>query len=317
MKYKVLLVGNNHSIINDFFLQLNEYFECQNSSSRFDDIACHLKYFRPHVFIYCMSNEPRDLMLQMVAIKKEKFTAGCRFIVLATQDDCDEFRRLSVGTADMDLVRPISTSQIRSKLIRYLEQKNIADEPETTEKSTAAPAPAEPISMKPSIPSALPVEDHRDLYDKLDPTLSPPPAASVAPAAPVAPATPVPSAATPRRKHILVIDDDFRMLKLIKRYLDDTYDIATAISGKVARKFLKNKTTDLILLDYEMPDENGAAVLEKLRQDPITHTTPVIFLTGINESKKIRQVLSLKPQGYLLKPIERDKLIEAIEKTIG
>ena len=38
------------------------------------------------------------------------------------------------------------------------------------------------------------------------------------------------------RKHILVVDDDFRMLKLIKRYLDDSYDIATAINGKVALK---------------------------------------------------------------------------------
>ena len=119
------------------------------------------------------------------------------------------------------------------------------------------------------------------------------------------------------RKHILVVDDDFRMLKLIKRYLDDTYDIATAINGKVALKFLETKITNLILLDYEMPEENGPAVLEKLRANPVTSSIPVIFLTGINDRKKIQQVLMLKPQGYLLKPIDHDKLVETIEKTIG
>ena len=119
------------------------------------------------------------------------------------------------------------------------------------------------------------------------------------------------------RKHILVVDDDFRMLKLIKRYLDDSYDIATAINGKVALKFLESKMTNLILLDYEMPGENGPEVLEKLRANPVTNQIPVIFLTGINDRKKIQQVLALKPQGYLLKPIDHDKLVEAIENTIG
>ena len=75
--------------------------------------------------------------------------------------------------------------------------------------------------------------------------------------------------------------------------------------------------TNLILLDYEMPGENGPEVLEKLRANPITNQIPVIFLTGINDRKKIQQVLALKPQGYLLKPIDHDKLVEAIENTIG
>lgn len=106
------------------------------------------------------------------------------------------------------------------------------------------------------------------------------------------------------------------MLKLIKRYLDDTYDVATAINGKVALKFLESKMTNLILLDYEMPEENGPAVLEKLRANPVTSNIPVIFLTGINDRKKIQQVLALKPQGYLLKPVDHGKLIEAIQNTL-
>ncbi|MCH5268345.1 MAG: response regulator [Lachnospiraceae bacterium] len=119
------------------------------------------------------------------------------------------------------------------------------------------------------------------------------------------------------RKHILVVDDSSAMLKTIKDQLKDEYDVATAISGKIAMKFLEKKETDLILLDYEMPEENGPAVLNKLRANDATKDIPVIFLTGIRDKEKIQQVLSMKPQGYLLKPIEHDKLIEALASILN
>jgi len=124
-------------------------------------------------------------------------------------------------------------------------------------------------------------------------------------------------AAAKARKHVLIIDDDPMMLKLIKEQLHEGYDVATAISGKIAYKFLENKVTDLILLDYEMPVESGPEVYEKLRAMPSLEGKPIIFLTGVTEKEKITKVLMLKPQGYLLKPIERDKLLETIEKYIG
>lgn len=80
---------------------------------------------------------------------------------------------------------------------------------------------------------------------------------------------------------------------------------------------MENKHTDLVLLDYEMPGENGPAVLEKLRANNATKDIPVIFLTGITEREKITKALVMKPQGYLLKPVEHEKLISVIEKTLN
>lgn len=119
-----------------------------------------------------------------------------------------------------------------------------------------------------------------------------------------------------QKKHILVVDDDARIQRIIKMHLKD-YDVATAISGKVALQFLEDNKTDLILLDYEMPKENGAEVLRKIRANEQTKDLPVVFLTGIADRKKIQEVLLLEPQGYLLKPINRVKLLETIEKIIG
>ena len=118
-------------------------------------------------------------------------------------------------------------------------------------------------------------------------------------------------------QHILVVDDNSMMLRLVKEHLHEKYDVATALSGKIALKFLRNKKTDLILLDYEMPDENGPAVLEKLRASDATKNIPVVFLTGVTESKKIKEALIMKPQSYLLKPINRERLMDTIEKLIG
>ena len=120
-----------------------------------------------------------------------------------------------------------------------------------------------------------------------------------------------------RRKHVLVIDDDPIMLKVVKDHLHENYDVATAISGKIAYKFLENKTTDIILLDYEMPGEDGPMVYGNLRQRPELANTPIIFLTGVTDKSKITAALTLKPQGYLLKPIDKDRLIGTIEKFVG
>lgn len=117
-----------------------------------------------------------------------------------------------------------------------------------------------------------------------------------------------------RTKNILIIDDDPMMLRTIKNGLKDKYNVATAVSGKIALTYLEKKTDiDLILLDYEMPVENGPEVFEKIRKMETMQNVPIVFLTGMNETEKIRQVLALKPQGYLLKPIEFDKLTDTIE----
>ncbi len=282
MRYKVLLVGNNKATIEDMFLHANSILECQSTSNRFDDIVCHLKYFQPHVLVYCMHNETRDTMSQLITIKHTKLERKTPFFLVATQEDCDEMRKLSADFAEVNLIKPITALQIAEKITEYMKRNfNIQEE--------EAPAAVPLVSAE--------HQQTQELLDNID---------SLFEDAPVN-----------NRKHILVVDDDFRMLKLIKRYLDDTYDIATAINGKVALKFLETKMTNLILLDYEMPGENGPAILEKLRANPATSSIPVIFLTGINDRKKIQQVLALKPQGYLLKPIDHDKLVHAIEETIG
>lgn len=119
------------------------------------------------------------------------------------------------------------------------------------------------------------------------------------------------------RKHILIVDDDPNILKLLKAQLEDKFNVATAVNGSLALRFLTKKSTDLILLDYEMPGQGGDTVLSILRRGENTQDIPVIFLTGVTDTAKIAKVFALKPQGYLLKPVDNQKLMTEIGKVLG
>ena len=116
--------------------------------------------------------------------------------------------------------------------------------------------------------------------------------------------------------NVLVVDDDTGMLKMMKEIIGQDYDVATAISGKVALKFLETRKTDIILLDYEMPTQTGAEVYERILENPATKNIPVVFLTGVSDRDRIGEVLAMKPRGYLLKPIDTDRLKKTIAEII-
>lgn len=118
------------------------------------------------------------------------------------------------------------------------------------------------------------------------------------------------------RKSILVVDDDVRMLNTIKLYLDDMYDVTVVPSGKLALKFLSKKHADLVLLDYLMPEMDGPQVLEGIRTTCPNPDVPVLFLTGVNDKDMVMKTLDFNPNGYLLKPVTRELLIERVTEIL-
>lgn len=115
------------------------------------------------------------------------------------------------------------------------------------------------------------------------------------------------------KKKILVVDDSGIMLRNIKRWLEDKYQVILANSGAMAIKYLATNRPDLVLLDYEMPVIDGSQVLQMIRTETEFCDIPVIFLTGKNDKESIMKVLELKPEGYLLKSMEPAKIIQEID----
>lgn len=103
------------------------------------------------------------------------------------------------------------------------------------------------------------------------------------------------------RKKILAVDDSGTMLRNIKTWLGEEYDVTVANSAFVAIKCICTDKPDLMLLDYEMPVCDGPQLMKMLRSEIDYENLPIIFLTGKNDRESITQVMSLLPAGYILK----------------
>lgn len=115
------------------------------------------------------------------------------------------------------------------------------------------------------------------------------------------------------KKHILLVDDSGTMLRTIKGWLEDKYRVSMVNSATSAISFLAVNKPDLVLLDYEMPVCSGPMMLEMIRSEVKTESLPVIFLTSKGDKESVAKVLSLKPQGYLLKTMPSGQIVEAID----
>lgn len=116
------------------------------------------------------------------------------------------------------------------------------------------------------------------------------------------------------KKKILVVDDSGAMLRNVKGWLESRYQVILANSGTMAIKYLATNRPDLVLLDYEMPVLNGKQVLEMIRSESEFSSIPVMFLTGKNDKESIQQVLSLKPEGYILKSTKPEQIVQMIDE---
>ena len=114
------------------------------------------------------------------------------------------------------------------------------------------------------------------------------------------------------KKKILVVDDSGAMLRNVKGWLEEQYQVILANSGTMAIKYLAMNRPDLVLLDYEMPVIDGKQVLEMIRSEHEFADIPVIFLTSKGDRESVMKVMALKPEGYLLKTMEPAQIIQAV-----
>lgn len=114
-------------------------------------------------------------------------------------------------------------------------------------------------------------------------------------------------------KHILLIDDDLTYLKTVQGWLSGRYRVTIARSGMQAITYIATHVPDLILLDYEMPITTGPQVMEMIRSEPGSSDIPIIFLTGKSDKASVMSVMALKPQGYMLKTMTKEQILETVD----
>ena len=114
---------------------------------------------------------------------------------------------------------------------------------------------------------------------------------------------------------ILVVDDQKIVCYSIRRFLQvEGYEVLTAGSGEKALKIVYDKTPDVVIMDVMMPEMDGLAVLEKIKE---SHPEiQVIMMTAFSTTEKAIQCIKLGAYDYLMKPFDNDELLALVKEAL-
>jgi two-component system KDP operon response regulator KdpE len=120
--------------------------------------------------------------------------------------------------------------------------------------------------------------------------------------------------AASRRRRVLVVDDEPRMIHFIRLNLEhDGFEVVETTSGTKALDKLRDQLPDLILLDVMMPDLDGFETLRLIRE---ISTVPVIMLTAKGEEDDRVRGLELGADDYVTKPFSPRELVSRVRAVL-
>ena len=112
---------------------------------------------------------------------------------------------------------------------------------------------------------------------------------------------------TSMEKRILIVDDDEKLLKLLKEFLESyAFNVLTSIDGSDVMNTIRKESPDMVILDIMLPYKNGLDVLREIRG---LFTVPVIMLTAKGEDTDRIIGLELGADDYLPKPFNPRELL--------
>ncbi|RMF94650.1 MAG: DNA-binding response regulator [Candidatus Schekmanbacteria bacterium] len=116
------------------------------------------------------------------------------------------------------------------------------------------------------------------------------------------------------KNHILIIEDDVKIVRNLKEYLPaDEYSITHASDGQKGIEFFNENPPDLILLDIMLPELDGLEVCREIRKKSMV---PIIMITAKGEETDVVVGLELGADDYITKPFSMRELLARIKAAI-
>lgn len=122
------------------------------------------------------------------------------------------------------------------------------------------------------------------------------------------------------KKTILIAEDSTPNRNILTQLLKSFgFDVLESTTGseaweKIIELESKSQPLHAIITDIMMPSMSGIELLQKIRAENKLPAVPVIFITAVAEKKHILKAKELNAQGYLLKPISKDKLLKKCQE---
>lgn len=119
------------------------------------------------------------------------------------------------------------------------------------------------------------------------------------------------------RHKILIVDDTIANIQILSASLKADYEVLVATNGRKALSILESEFPDVILLDIIMPEMDGYEVCGKLKENPLTRSIPVIFITAMTETEDEAKGLKLGAIDYITKPFSMSLVKARIKNHIN
>ncbi len=118
-------------------------------------------------------------------------------------------------------------------------------------------------------------------------------------------------------KKILIVEDNPKVVDLVQMILEHLgYVPIVAMTGKQGVNLAASHLPDLILLDISLPDMDGFTAARQIRQNPKTHSIPILATTGRVSSEDKEKCLQSGCDDYIVKPFTLKQLASLIEKLL-
>ena len=122
---------------------------------------------------------------------------------------------------------------------------------------------------------------------------------------------------TQMTKKILIVEDNIDLIHVLGLALElQDYEVIRVTDGKQALNMAASKLPDLILLDLSLPDMDGLEVARQIRQNPKTHSIPILATTGRASFKDQEEYLQSGCNDYISKPFTPKELVARIENLL-
>jgi DNA-binding response OmpR family regulator len=119
-------------------------------------------------------------------------------------------------------------------------------------------------------------------------------------------------------KHVLAIEHDWRMRKLIQANLEALgLEVQGAVSGQHSLHLLRLSKPDLILLDTDLPDMEASQLLGDLRAGLAGQSVPIIVLCTDPPSRQTAEARQIDGISHLIKPFDALALLQHVKQALA
>lgn len=118
------------------------------------------------------------------------------------------------------------------------------------------------------------------------------------------------------RRLILIAEDEYGLAEvLVQLMTDGGHDAQLAVNGAAALERMAQRRPDLLLADLMMPLLDGAALVRRMRADPLLAEIPVVLMTA--QPRQIPPDITAMVQGVLPKPFTPEAVLGTVDRLLG